>query len=114
MFLSMRLYKHARASKGKIHQAFMWVLVGVVALIPYNRIYEFFQDRKYSNDVKLLSGYTRIIHSNKNGGTCQSKTNRCSFAHIRPKIYRERNRVTTFDSSIIQSGCGTHFEFFEK
>lgn len=53
--------------KGKVHQAFMWVMVGGKQSNPAYRVYHFRPDRKHENAAKLLEGYKGVLHSDKYG-----------------------------------------------
>ena len=51
--------------KGKVQQAYMWVLVGGQSKDPPYRVYEFYENRKHSNASDLLKGYDGVLHSDK-------------------------------------------------
>jgi transposase len=53
--------------KGKVHQAYMWVMVGGKEKAPPYRVYDFYKDRKHANVEKLLQGYHEVVHSDKYG-----------------------------------------------
>jgi transposase len=77
--------------KGKVHQAYMWVLVGGKTSDPPYRIYDFCTDRCHYNAVKLLNGYNGVLHSDKYGAY-EALANKKQFtwcpcwAHIRRKF----------------------------
>ncbi len=53
--------------KGKVHQAYMWVLVGGKHTNPAYRVYNFRTNRKHENASEILAGYTGVVHSDKYG-----------------------------------------------
>jgi transposase len=53
--------------KGKVKEAFMWVLSGGLERDPPYRVYNFFENRKHCNAEKLLEGYHGVLHSDKYG-----------------------------------------------
>jgi transposase len=77
--------------KGKVHQSYMWVLVGGQAADPPYRIYNFRTDRCHHNVFELLKGYSGVLHSDKYGAyetmanTKQFVWSPC-WAHIRRKF----------------------------
>ena len=78
--------------KGKVQQAYMWVLAGGQAKDPPYRIYEFYENRKHSNVVDLLKGYDGVLHSDKYGAY-EALANARQFtwcpcwSHIRRKFF---------------------------
>lgn len=78
--------------KGKVHQAYMWVMVGGVQSDPAYRIYSFRTDRKHENAEILLKGYQGVLHSDKYGAyeklANEKKLSWCPcWAHIRRKFF---------------------------
>lgn len=77
--------------KGKVHQAYMWVLVGGKAADPPYRIYDFCKDRCHYNAAELLKNYHGVLHSDKYGAY-ETLANKKQFiwcpcwAHIRRKF----------------------------
>lgn len=77
--------------KGKVHQAYMWVIVGGKEANPPNRIYNFRTDRCHHNAVDLLKGYHGVLHSDKYGAY-EALANKKQFdwcpcwTHIRRKF----------------------------
>lgn len=53
--------------KGKVHQAYMWVMVGGKEADPAYRVYHFRLNRKHENALELLKGYEGGFHSDKYG-----------------------------------------------
>lgn len=54
--------------KGKVTQAYMWVMVGGNERDPPYRIYDFYTNRKHANAEKLIEGsYNAVLHSDKYG-----------------------------------------------
>ncbi len=77
--------------KGKVHQAYMWVLVGGKAASPPYRIYNFRVDRCHNNALEILKGYSGVLHSDKYGPyetlANQKKITWCPcYAHMRRKF----------------------------
>ena len=79
--------------KGKVHQAYMWVIVGGQNANPAYRIYNFRTDRTYQNAADLLKNFQDgVVHSDKYGAyealACQKKFTWCPcWAHIRRKFF---------------------------
>lgn len=77
--------------KGKVHQAYMWVIVGGQSSNPGYRIYDFRTNRRHENVVEMLQGYNGVLHSDKYGAY-ESLANQKKFiwcpcwAHIRRKF----------------------------
>lgn len=77
--------------KGKVHQAYMWVIVGGRSSNPGYRIYDFSTNRRHYNAEKMLRGYSRVLHSDKYGAyeslANQKKLTWCPcWSHIRRKF----------------------------
>jgi transposase len=78
--------------KGKVHQAYMWVMVGGKEAEPTYRIYTFRTDRKHENAENLLQSYSGVLHSDKYGAY-EKLANQKQFiwcpcwAHIRRKFF---------------------------
>jgi transposase len=53
--------------KGKVHQAFMWVISGGKTSDPPSRIYDFRYDRKHEHAIEMLANYQGVLHSDKYG-----------------------------------------------
>lgn len=53
--------------KGKVHQAYMWVIVGGKSANPAYRIYDFQTSRCHYHAAKMLVGYRGVLHSDKYG-----------------------------------------------
>lgn len=93
--------------KGKLHQAFMWVLVGGATPTPYYRIYEFYKDRKHSNAAKLLENYHEVLHSDKYGGyetlAAKKQIVWCPcYAHIRRKFVEAESGDPPFRKFVLR------------
>jgi transposase len=78
--------------KGKVHQAYMWVLVGGKSTDPPYKIYNFRTDRKHSHAKELLQGYQGVLHSDKYGAYQSLAGNEAMvwcpcWAHIRRKFF---------------------------
>jgi transposase len=78
--------------KGKVHQAYMWVMVGGKDANPSNRIYHFKKDRRYIHADQLLKGFQGVLHSDKYGAY-EALASKKQFiwcpcwAHIRRKFF---------------------------
>lgn len=77
--------------KGKVQEAYMWVIVGGGNGDPPLRIYDFRENRKHSNAVDLLQDFKGVFHSDKFGAyeKLAQSTNRTwcpCWAHIRRKF----------------------------
>jgi transposase len=53
--------------KGKVHQAYMWVIVGGKSANPSYRIYDFCLNRRHHHAKEMLEGYSGVLHSDKYG-----------------------------------------------
>lgn len=76
----------------KVHQAYMWVIVGGEGANPAYRIYNFRTDRRHHNATELLKDYHGILHSDKYGAyealACKKQFVWCPcWAHIRRKFF---------------------------
>lgn len=57
-----------KPGNGKVHQGYMWVLVGVEGPNPAYRVYNFRTDRCHRNALELLKDYKDgVLHSDKYG-----------------------------------------------
>ena len=87
--------------KGKVHQAYMWVLVGGGTKYPPYRYFEFSMNRKHENIDMLIENYRGILHSDKYGAY-ETLANRgqivwCPcWAHIRRKFFESDSGDTEF------------------
>ncbi len=79
--------------KGKVHQAYMWVIVGGENKNPADRVYNFRLDRTHKNASELLKNcFDSVVHSDKYGAyealASQKKFTWCPcWAHIRRKFF---------------------------
>jgi transposase len=79
--------------KGKVHQAYMWVIVGGKEANPPFRIYNFRTDRCHNNASDLLKDFKDgIVHSDKYGAyealACKKEFIWCPcWGHIRRKFF---------------------------
>jgi transposase len=53
--------------KGRLQQAYMWVLAGGEGADPPHRVYWFCENRKHQNAFDLLEGFSGVLHSDKYG-----------------------------------------------
>lgn len=93
--------------KGKVHQAYMWVMVGGKSKDPPYRIYNFRTDRKYNNAIELLRGYTGMLHSDKYGAYETLARNKeivwCPcWAHIRRKFFEAESGDAEFRKWVLR------------
>lgn len=77
--------------KGKVHQAYMWVIVGGQSANPGYRIYDFSTNRRHCNAANMLKDYSGVLHSDKYGAyetlANQKKLIWCPcWSHIRRKF----------------------------
>jgi transposase len=77
--------------KGKVHQAYMWVIVGGRTANPGYRIYDFSTNRRHYNAENRLKDYSGVLHSDKYGAyeslANQKKLIWCPcWSHIRRKF----------------------------
>ena len=80
--------------KKKVHQAFMWVIVGGKEANPPYRIYNFRKSRQHRHAFELLKGYQGNLHSDKYGAyetlAKDKKITWCPcWVHIRRKFLEE-------------------------
>jgi transposase len=76
---------------GKVHQAYMWILVGGKTPDPPYRIYNFSTNRCHYNASEILKDYHGVLHSDKYGAyenlANQKQLIWCPcLAHIRRKF----------------------------
>lgn len=92
--------------KGKVHQAYMWVLVGGNFTDPPYRIYDFRTSRKHEHAKALLHGYQGVVHSDKYGAY-EALANAQQFvwcpcwAHIRRKFFEAESGDHRFRSWVL-------------
>jgi transposase len=77
--------------KGKVHQAYMWVIAGGNSANPPYRIYDFQLNRRHHHATDMLIEYSGVLHSDKYGAyealANQKKLIWCPcWAHIRRKF----------------------------
>jgi transposase len=92
--------------KGKVHQAFMWVISGGKSINPPYRVYDFRLNRKHENVGKILGNYRGVLHSDKYGGyetlATQKKITWCPcWAHIRRKFFEAELGDTVFKNWVL-------------
>lgn len=93
--------------KGKVHKAYMWILVGGKSANPAYRIYDFSTNRCHYNALKTLQGYNGILHSDKYGAyealANQKILTWCPcWAHIRRKFVEAENGDPPFREWVLQ------------
>lgn len=82
-----------KPGEGKVHQAYMWVIVGGKDANPASRVYNFRTNRRHENAAELLKNYhDGVVHSDKYGAyealACQKKFVWCPcWVHIRRKFF---------------------------
>jgi transposase len=93
--------------KGKVHQAYMWVLVGGKSSDPSYRIYNFRTNRCHHNAEDILKGYHGVLHSDKYGAY-EALANKkqliwCPcFAHIRRKFVESESGDPPFRDWVLR------------
>lgn len=93
--------------KGKVQQAYMWVLVGGKAADPPYRIYNFRTNRNHANANELLKDYKGILHSDKYGAyealaNAKQLTWCPCWSHIRRKFIEAENGDLTFRKWVLR------------
>ena len=93
--------------KGKVHKAFMWVLVGGKSAGPPYRIYNFRFDRKHEHAADLLKDYTGILHSDKYGAyeelAVQKRITWCPcWSHVRRKFFEAQSGGPDFRKWVLR------------
>jgi transposase len=93
--------------KGKVHQAYMWILVGGKLADPVYRIYDFCTNRRHVNAADMLKDYHGVLHSDKYGAY-EALANRkiliwCPcWAHIRRKFVEAESGDPVFRSWVLR------------
>jgi transposase len=77
--------------KGKLQQAYMWVLAGGQSADPPHRVYWFAENRNHQNAFDLLEGFSGVLHSDKYGAYIQLAKRdeiiwQACWAHVRRKF----------------------------
>ena len=107
VFIDETPVKLLAPGKGKTQTAYMWVLAGGLAKDPPYRIYDFYQNRKHSNVITLLKGYSGVLHSDKYGGY-ETLANAKQFiwcpcwSHIRRKFFEAETGDPEFRAWVIK------------
>ena len=97
-----------KPGKGRIHQAYMWVMVGGKEANPSLRAYSFRQNRRYENAKQLLSNFEDgVVHSDKYGAyemlANKKKFTWCPcWAHIRRKFYEAEGGDNKFSRLVLR------------
>lgn len=97
-----------KPGKGKVHQAYMWVMVGGKESNPALRVYNFRENRSYNHATELLKNLENgVVHSDKYGAyeTLASKklfTWCPCWAHIRRKFFEAEGGDSNFVRLIIR------------
>jgi transposase len=103
--------------KGKVHQAYMWVMVGGKGKNPPYRVYDFSLDRKHANAERLLKGYNAVLHSDKYGAyealANAKKIIWCPcWSHIRRKFFEAESGDPPFRDWVLRKI--RHLFMYEK
>ncbi len=104
--------------KGKVHQAYMWVIVGGKNKNPACRVYNFRTDRTHKHASELLKNCSdSVVHSDKYGAyetlANQKKFTWCPcWAHIRRKFFDGMAGDPDFANLILRKI--RHLYLFEK
>lgn len=107
IFIDETPLKMLAPGKGKTQTAYMWVLSGGLAKDPPYRIYDFYENRKHSNVIKILNGYRGVLHSDKYGGY-EALANKKQFiwcpcwSHIRRKFFEAESGDPEFRKWILR------------
>lgn len=103
--------------KGKVKEAYVWVLVGGKSKDPPYRVYKFYGDRKYCNAEDLLNGYSEVLHSDKYGAY-EKLANAGQYiwcpcwAHIRRKFFEAESGDPDFRKWVLRKI--RHLFMYEK
>lgn len=93
--------------KGKVHQAYMWVIVGGQEKNPPYRIYNFRTNRCHNNAIEVLTGYDGVVHSDKYGAY-EALANKKRFiwcpcySHIRRKFFDAESKDPEFRKWVLR------------
>jgi transposase len=92
--------------KGKVHQAYMWVISGGKSDNPPYRVYDFRLNRKHENIFELLTNYRGVLHSDKYGAyeTLASRKQIIwcpCWAHIRRNFFEAELGDTVFKDWVL-------------
>lgn len=103
--------------KGKVHQAYMWVIVGGASSNPAYRIYDFQINRRHHHAAEMLDGYRGVLHSDKYGAyeslANQKKLIWCPcWAHIRRKFIEAETGDPPFRNWVLRKI--KHLFWFER
>ncbi len=92
--------------KGKVHQAYMWVMVGGMETNPAYRVYHFRTDRKHENALQLLKGYQGVLHSDNYGAYQKAAKQEIvwcpCWAHIRRKFIEAESGDPAFRKWVLR------------
>lgn len=93
--------------KGKVKEAFMWVIVGGHSADPPLRVYNFREDRRHCNAADLLKDFHGTFHSDKYGAyerlaQDKDKTWCPCWAHIRRKFFEAETGDPVFRKWILR------------
>jgi len=107
VFVDETPVKMLSPGKGKTQTAYMWILAGGLAKDPPYRVYDFYENRKHSNVVNLLNGYSGVLHSDKYGGY-EALANKKQFtwcpcwSHIRRKFFEAESGDPKFREWVLR------------
>ena len=93
--------------KGKVHKAYMWVIVGGNSIDPPYRIYSFRENRKHHNATDLLKDFEGVFHSDKYGAyeKLAQEPNKIwcpCWSHIRRKFVEAEAGDPTFREWVLR------------
>ncbi|MGE3954121.1 MAG: IS66 family transposase [Parachlamydiales bacterium] len=97
----------ALQARRKVHQAWMWTLVGGLGHDPPLRLYDFQYDRKHQHARVVLEGYRGTVHSDKYGAygylSKELEILWCPcWAHIRRKFFESCSGNATLKRWILR------------
>lgn len=92
--------------QGKVHPAYMWVLVGGTGADPPYRIFNFRTDRSHAHAASLIKDYNGVLHSDKYGAYETLATKKqftwCPcWAHIRRKFFEAQSGDAEFRDFVL-------------
>ena len=103
--------------KGKLQQAYMWVLVGGEGANPPYRVYSFAENRKHQNAFDLVGDFSGVIHSDKYDAYVKLSKRKeilwqACWAHVRRKFEEAQSGDLEFREMMLRKI--RHLYMFER
>jgi len=94
-------------SPGKVHQAYMWLVVGGLSSSPPYRAYFFKMNRQHKNVQEIIGNYQGVLHSDKYGAyvnlASQKQIVWCPcFSHIRRNFFEIESGDLEFKNWVLR------------